>query len=355
MQVLVAGATGFVGSRLCTALVDAGHDVRAMTRHPESYAGPGVAVGGDVGDPSSMAAAMNDCQAAYYLVHSLDSVDFSTRDRQGAENFGTAAATAGLRQVVYLGGLGNEREELSAHLASRREVEAILRARVATTVLRAGIVIGDGGISWEILRQLVAKLPVMVTPRWVQTRTQPVAIEDAVTFLVAVLGRDEALGEVYEVGGPEAMTYGQMLKQVGRMPGGVLKLIVPVPLLTPRLSSYWLRLVTDVDLQTARSLIDSMSNEVVVHDRRIEELTGHRAMEFNEAAERALPRPGQPRRASCGGLTCSPLLYPRRDLGRRRSFVAEGRWSQPPSSVEQPSWRQRSPPPRARASFSALG
>ena len=288
MKVLVTGATGFVGSRLCAALVDADHEVRAMTRRPESYQGPGVAVGGDIGDASSIAAAIHGCQAAYYLVHSLDSVDFSAKDRQGAEIFGAAAANAGLRQVIYLGGLGNARDKLSAHLASRREVEAILRAHVPTTVLRAGIVIGDGGISWEILRQLVARLPVMVTPRWVQTRTQPVAVEDAVTFLVAVLGHDEALGEVYEVGGPEALTYGQMLMQVGRMRGGVLRLIVPVPLLTPRLSSYWLRLVTDVDLQTARSLIDSMSNEVVVHDRRIEELAGHRAMDFEAAAERAL-------------------------------------------------------------------
>ncbi len=157
-----------------------------------------------------------------------------------------------------------------------------------TTVLRAGIVIGDGGISWEILRQLVARLPVMVTPRWVQTKTQPVALQDALAFLVGVLGRREALGEVYDIGGPAPTTYGEMLREVGGMTGGVLRLILPVPLLTPRLSSHWLRLVTDVDLQTARALIDSMTTEVVVRDRRIEELTGHRAMSFREAAERAL-------------------------------------------------------------------
>jgi len=288
VKVLVTGATGFVGSHVCAALVDAGHDVRAMTRRPESYRGPGRAVGADIGDPGSLGAALLGLDAAYYLVHSLASADFAVRDRRGAEAFGDAAATAGLRQVVYLGGLGDEADALSPHLSSRREVEGILRARVPTTVLRAGIVIGDGGISWEILRQLVARLPVMVTPRWVQTRTQPVAIEDAVAFLVGVLGRDAAIGEVYDVGGPDPMTYGQMLNVVGQMPGGILKLILPVPLLTPRLSSHWLRLVTDVDLRTARALIDSMSNEVVVHDRRIEELTGHRAMDFRQAAERAL-------------------------------------------------------------------
>ncbi|MDQ1358613.1 MAG: hypothetical protein QOG44_2986 [Acidimicrobiaceae bacterium] len=288
MKVLVTGATGFVGSHLCAALVDAGHDVRAMTRRPASYSGPGEAVGGDIADPAALSIALQGCDAAYYLIHSLDSADFAERDRRGAEAFGDAAAAAGVGQVIYLGGLGDENDQLSAHLASRREVEGILAARVPTTVLRAGIVIGDGGISWEILRQLVARLPVMVTPRWVQTRTQPVAVDDAVVFLAGVLGRTEALGQVYDVGGPEAMTYGEMLKVVGRMPGGILKLIAPVPLLTPRLSSHWLRLVTDVDLPTARALIDSMSNEVVVHDRRIEELTGHHAMSFQEAAERAL-------------------------------------------------------------------
>ncbi len=190
--------------------------------------------------------------------------------------------------MIYLGGLGEEDDDLSEHLASRREVERILQARVPTTVLRAGIVIGDGGISWEILRQLVARLPVMITPRWVQTRTQPIAIDDAVAFLVGVLGNPAAMGQVFEIGGPEQLTYGEMLATVGHMPGGILRLNVPVPLLTPRLSSHWLRLITDVDLQTARSLVDSMSNEVVVHDRRIEAVTGHRPMGFRQAAEAAL-------------------------------------------------------------------
>jgi len=259
-----------------------------MTRKPDGYKGAGVPVRGDVGDPASLAAALEGQEAAYYLVHSLDSADFPERDRRGAEVFADAARTAGVDQVIYLGGLGDENDELSEHLRSRREVEGILSERVPTTVLRAGIVIGDGGISWEILRQLVARLPIMVTPRWVQTRTQPVAIEDALAFLVGVLGRDEALGEIYDIGGPEPLTYGDMLREVGRMTGGILRLIVPVPLLSPRLSSHWLRLITDVDIGTARALIDSMTNEVVVGDRRIEALTGHHAISFREAAEHAL-------------------------------------------------------------------
>jgi uncharacterized protein YbjT (DUF2867 family) len=180
-------------------------------------------------------------------------------------------ALAGVSQIVYLGGLGEDDDALSPHLRSRREVERILSDTVPTTALRAGIVIGDGSISWEILRQLVERLPAMVTPRWVQTRTQPIALADAVRFLVGVAG----------------LSYRDMLVTVAQMTGR-RRVIVPVPVLTPRLSSHWLRLVTDVDLTTAAALVDSMTNEVVVHDHRIEELVDHRPMDFPEAAAAAL-------------------------------------------------------------------
>jgi len=186
-------------------------------------------------------------------------------------------ALAGVSQIVYLGGLGEDDDALSPHLRSRREVERILSDTVPTTALRAGIVIGDGSISWEILRQLVERLPAMVTPRWVQTRTQPIALADAVRFLVGVAGLDAAIGETYEIGGPHALSYRDMLVTVAEMTGR-RRVIVPVPVLTPRLSSHWLRLVTDVDLTTAAALVDSMTNEVVVHDHRIEELVDHRPM-----------------------------------------------------------------------------
>lgn len=287
MHALVTGATGFVGHHLAAALIDAGHDVAAMTRHPETYTGPGAAISGDIGDEASLRAALEGRDVAYYLVHSLERKDFIERDRHGAEAFARAATAAGVAQVVYLGGLGDDSDDLSDHLRSRREVEAILLDGAPTTALRAGIVVGDGSISWEILRQLVERLPAMITPRWVQTRTQPIALADIVTYLVEVAGRDDAVGRVFEVGGPEALSYKQMIETVARLTGRH-RVIVPVPLLSPRLSSHWLRLITDVDLATAASLIDSMSNEVVVRDRSIEEFTGHRAMGFTEAAAAAL-------------------------------------------------------------------
>ena len=158
---------------------------------------------------------------------------------------------------------------------------------VPTTALRAGIVIGDGSISWEILRQLVIRLPVMVTPRWVETRTQPIALADALFDLIGVLGRRDMIGQSYEIGGPEPLTYRRMMLTVSRLMG-YRRVILPVPLLSPRLSSHWLRFITDVDLTTARALVDSMSNEVIVHDRRINELLAHEPMNFETAIRAAL-------------------------------------------------------------------
>jgi len=287
MKVAVTGATGFIGAALTEALTDDGHDVTALTRHPDDYTGAGQAVHADIGDAESLQRALHGQEAAYYLVHSLAVEDFAARDREGATAFAAAATSAGLRQVVYLGGLGDDRDDLSEHLRSRREVESILRGGVPTTALRAGIVIGDGSISWEILRQLVERLPVMITPRWVQTKTQPIALDDALIDLVGVLGRPDAIGEVYDIGGPEALTYRDMMMIASRVMDR-RRVILPVPMLSPRLSSHWLRIITDVDLTTARALIDSMTNEVVVHDHRLDELLGHRPMPFAEAAAKAL-------------------------------------------------------------------
>ena len=235
-----------------------------------------------------MTDALKGCRAAYYLVHSLDSKNFRRLDADAATAFGKAAAEAGLEQIVYLGGLGDEDDDLSEHLKSRREVERLLgEAGVPVTVLRAGILIGSGGISWEMTRQLVQRLPVMVTPRWVSTRTQPIAVDDVVRYLVGVLGRPEAIGQVFEVGGPEVLEYAAMLRRVAAIKGRKV-LLVPVPLLTPSLSSLWLALVTDVDTQAGRSLVDSMTNEVVVSDDRIRSVVPFEPMGYDDAVRRAL-------------------------------------------------------------------
>ena len=292
-SVLVAGASGFVGRRLCPELTAAGHDVRAMTRHPDTYEGAGDPVHGDVHDPDTQPAALEGCRAAYYLVHSLDSKDFERLDAEAARAFGEAAAKAGVRQIIYLGGLGSESDQLSSHLRSRREVEGLLGAAgVPVTVLRAGIIVGSGGISWEMTRQLVDHLPAMVTPRWVRTRTQPIAVADVVRYLVGVLDEPDAVGRVFEIGGPEVLQYVTMLRRVAKIKNRPL-LIVPVPLLSPGLSSRWLSLVTDVDTQAGRSLVDSMANEVVVRDDSITALVPFEPMGYDEAVRAALQEQDQ--------------------------------------------------------------
>jgi uncharacterized protein YbjT (DUF2867 family) len=288
MKVLVAGSSGFVGRRLCPALQTAGHSVQAMTRHPDTYSGAGTPVYGDVHEADSLAAALAGCDAAYYLVHSLGDADFTRRDADAAREFARAAADAGLGRIIYLGGLGDDGDDLSEHLRSRREVEHLLgSAGVPVTTLRAGIIIGHGGISWEITRQLVEHLPAMITPRWVRTRTQPIAVGDVIRYLVGVLEEPAAEGRTFEVGGPDVLAYVDMLRRVAVIEGRHLW-VIPVPLLSPRLSSRWLSLVTDVDVPTGRSLVDSMSNEVVVRDKSIRELVGFEPMSYDEAVLAAL-------------------------------------------------------------------
>jgi uncharacterized protein YbjT (DUF2867 family) len=295
--VLVAGASGFVGRRLCPALTAAGHQVRAMTRHPDSYPGDGVAVYGDVHEAGTLSGALDGCRAAYYLVHSLDSKDFERLDAEAAKAFGKAAAEARVQQIIYLGGLGSESDVLSSHLRSRREVEGLLgNAGVPVTVLRAGIIVGSGGISWEMTRQLVEHLPAMVTPRWVRTKTQPIAVADVVRYLVGVLDEPRSKGQVFEIGGPDTMQYVTMLRRVAEIKNRPL-VIVPVPLLSPGLSSRWLALVTDVDTQTGRSLIDSMANEVVVTDDSIRAIIDFEPMKYDDAVRAALREHEQQKRS----------------------------------------------------------
>lgn len=281
-RTLVTGATGFVGSHLVPTLLGAGHDVVAATRRPESYKGPTDAVRLDLDEPATIAPALVGATTAYYLAHGMEAASYATRDAAAARAFGEAAAAAGTK-VVYLGGLGAGGDE-SEHLASRHEVGRILRDTCDAVELRAAVVIGAGSASFEILRQLVNHLPAMVCPRWVDTRCQPIALSDALAYLVAA---PSLPGGSYDIGGAEVLTYREMLLAYARITGK-RRLIVSVPVLTPRLSSLWLGLVTDQPASIARPLVEGLSVEVVVGDDRIRRLVPLEPMGFDEAVRQAL-------------------------------------------------------------------
>ena len=295
MHVLVTGATGFVGGHLVPALLAAGHSVRALVRDPGEYDGPdGVDVAtGDLLDAGSFDAALDGVDAAYYLVHSMHAgKDYAERDRRAARNFRRAADEAGVGRVVYLGGLGEDDERLSKHLRSRREVEYLLReGRYDLTTFRAAIIIGAGSASFRMIRELTTRLPVMVTPRWVRTDCHPIAIDDVVAYLVGVLDRPETAGETYEIGGPEVLTYAEILRRTGRLMGAGEPKIVPVPVLTPKLSAYWVALMTDVPSSVARPLIHGLKTPVVADTAAAQAQFGVDLTPFADAVRLALSEP----------------------------------------------------------------
>lgn len=291
MNVLVIGASGFVGGHLVPALLDAGHDVTALVRSPGSYDAPaGVdVVQGDLNDRDSLAGAFEGVDAVYYLVHSMgESGDFMRQDREAARNFVDATADAGIERVVYLSGLGGDEATLSKHLRSRREVETILEdGRYDLTVLRAAIIVGAGSASFRMVRQLAERLPLMITPQWVDTDCQPIAIDDVVGYLVGVLDAPETAGETFEIGGPDVLSYGEMLRRTGAITGHDF-VMIPVPVLSPNLSAYWADLVTDVPKGVAHPLILGLKSRTVVEDDRIRDLVPLDLLGFEEAVERAI-------------------------------------------------------------------
>ncbi|MGE0057136.1 MAG: DUF2867 domain-containing protein [Dehalococcoidia bacterium] len=289
--VLLTGATGYIGGRLLSLLEHDGIAVRALARHPENVqrreGSRTEFVQGDVADRDSLKRAMTGVTTAFYLVHSMASTrDFQRRDRTAALNFAAAAREAGVRRIIYLGGLGRG-DDLSPHLASRQEVGEILRlSGVPTLELRASVVIGSGSLSFEMIRGLVDRLPVMITPRWVRIRTQPIAIEDVLAYLRAALDLPLTESRVVEIGGAEATTYGELMMEYAHQ-RGLRRWMIPVPVLTPHLSSLWLGLVTPLYARVGRQLIESLKHETVVEDDSARILPV-KPMGVHRAVERAL-------------------------------------------------------------------
>ncbi len=270
--VLLTGATGYIGGRLAPRLLDAGYRVRCLVRDPARLQGrEWVArvelVTGDVLEPETLPAAMTGVSAAYYLIHSMaGGEDFSDRDVRAARNFGSAAAQAGVERIIYLGGLGDSDSELSHHLRSRQETgDALREGGVPVTEFRASVIVGSGSLSFEMIRYLTERLPVMICPKWVYTRTQPIAVRNVMEYLIAALTAPESAGRIIEIGGADVVTYGEMMQTYADV-RGLRRAMIPVPVLTPRLSSYWVHLVTPAPAAIARPLIEGLRNEVVVQD-----------------------------------------------------------------------------------------
>ena len=268
MRVLVVGATGFVGRRLVSRLAELDHEVVAFSRSASTESFPdGVETfEGDLSDAGSVARLCEGIDIAYYLIHSLTAENFAARDREYARRFRRRADEAGVDRVVYLSGISGTGVDLSPHLESRREVEVILAdAAFDLTVLRAAVIIGAGSASFQILHDLTDRLPIMLVPQWVRTPCQPIGIRDAISYLIGVLDVDETRGETYDIGGPSVWSYESLLQLTAEQKGKTVT-IIPVPVMTPKLSSYWLRLTTEVQFDIAQALAESMRNPVVVDE-----------------------------------------------------------------------------------------
>jgi uncharacterized protein YbjT (DUF2867 family) len=291
-RILLAGGTGYVGGRLLRVLEQTGRPLRCLARKPE-FLQPRVATStevarGDVLEMPSLQKAMKDVHTAYYLVHSMAAGGgFEERDRLGAENFAKAARKNGVKRIIYLGGLGGG-ERLSSHLASRQEVGEILRSSgVPTIEFRASIIIGSGSLSFEMVRALVEKLPVMITPRWVRSRAQPISIEDVLAYLSKALDLADDNSYVFEIGGADQVSYRDIMREYAHQ-RGLRRIMIPVPVLTPRLSSLWLGLVTPIYARVGRQLIEGVKNDTVVRDDLAMRVFDMRPGGIRHAIERAL-------------------------------------------------------------------
>jgi len=341
LRILLTGATGYVGGRLLSELEAQGHEVRCLARTPahlSTCVGPGTQVlAGDVLDPACLTPALEGVDVAYYLVHSLgDASGFEARERAGAVNFAEAARRAGVTRIIYLGGLGDEREALSPHLRSRHEVGRVLRASgVPTLELRASIVIGSGSVSFEMIRALSEHLPVMITPRWVSVLAQPIAIQDLIAYLLEALSLRLDGSVVVEIGGADQLSYAELMREYMRQ-RYLRRVMIPVPVLTPYLSSLWLGLVTPVYARVGRKLIESIRHPTVVRDDRAARMFSIRPRSASQAIRAALDNEdrdvaqtrwhdassaaGTPKRY--GGLAFGQRLIDRREISTAGSPAA---------------------------------
>lgn len=308
--ILVTGATGYVGGRLVPALLDAGYRVRAMGRSLEKvgcrpWAGHSRVelVQGDVLDLDSLKQAASSCRASYYLVHSMiaQKEKFVEADRRAAQNMVEAASATGLERIIYLGGLAEASQgSLSKHLKSRIEVADILQAGpVPTTDLRTPMILGSGSASFEILRYLVERLPAMITPRWVQSMNQPIAIRNVITYLIGCLEYDETIGQTYDIGGPDILSYRDLLDIYAEEAGLQKRLIIPVPVLTPTLSALWIHLISPVPTSIALPLTEGLTSDAVCTENRIQEIIPQRLLSCREAIRVALDRIQQEQVDTC--------------------------------------------------------
>lgn len=298
MKILLTGATGYIGKRLLPALIDKGHQVvccvRDKNRFPAEgiYAHPAISLfEADFTKEITGSEQIADIDAAYYLIHSMSSnvTDFEKLEETSARNFNKLIAQTSARQVIYLGGIANE-DHLSKHLASRKKVEEILKVGTAPlTALRAGIIVGSGSASFEIIRDLVEKLPVMITPKWLNTPHQPIAIRNVIDYLTGVLMREDTFNKTFDIGGPDIITYRQMLLRLAEV-RGLKRYIWTVPVMTPRLSSYWLYFVTSTSYKLAVNLVNSMKIEVVAKDNMLEKMLNIYPVSYREAVELAFQK-----------------------------------------------------------------
>lgn len=323
LQVLITGASGYVGGRLVPELISRDVQVRCLVRTPAKIAGTPwhdsvEILSGDLRGPLDVA--LEGIDVAVYLVHGIgDGPDWAAKERTDAEHFRLACEVAGVKRIVYLGGMGDDKSDLSVHLRSRHDVGAVLAAGPIPVVeLRAAVIIGSGSASFEMLRYLVEVLPVMVTPKWVKTRSQPIAISDVLHYLVQAITADNLEAGVYEIGGPDVVSYAELMALYAEEAGLTKRRLIPVPVLTPRLSSHWVGIVTPVPVSLARPLIESLVNEVIVHDDKAIKAFGPPMRTLRDAIHLALGR---------SQANNVPTSFTDADLQVFRPYTTDPRWA----------------------------